>query len=128
MRRDLDGTRDFFKDDRYAKMSAIEIEEVGELYARCSMKVQDLHLNARNAVMGGAIFTLADLCFGAAADGQAVSMTSEINFLAPAFGPVLVAEAHIRKDGRNIVYGQVDVTEGERLVACVAMTGFKIQK
>ncbi len=62
MRRDLEQTRKFFQKDSFAVNSGISIDEVGEGYARCSMKVQKMHTNVRGTVMGGAIFTLADLC------------------------------------------------------------------
>ena len=123
---DLEQIREFFKDDRFAALSGVSIDEVGQGYARCSMKIEDHHRNARGTVMGGAIFTLADLCFGAASEGKAVSMTSEINYLAPAMGPLLVAVAHERKNGRNTVFFQIDVKDGDRLVAAVTMMGFKI--
>ena len=126
MRRDLEETRDYFKNDRFAMYNGITIDEVGEGYARCSMVVDDNHRNARDNVMGGAIFTLADLCFGAASDGRAVSMTSDINFLNPATGPVLQAEAKAIRDGRTTVFYEVNVTEGGKKIAFVTMRGYKI--
>ncbi|MBO4718012.1 MAG: PaaI family thioesterase [Spirochaetales bacterium] len=129
MRRDLQATREFFIDDRYAVHSGIVIDEVGEGYARCSMEIKDYHRNARGVVMGGAIFTLADLCYGAACDGQACSMTSEINYLHAANGNKLIAEAHLIKDGRTTVFYEIRVTdESGLLIAFVTMTGCRIRK
>ncbi|MBO4424387.1 MAG: PaaI family thioesterase [Spirochaetales bacterium] len=129
MRRDLQATREFFIDDRYAVHSGIVIDEVGEGYARCSMEIKDYHRNARGVVMGGAIFTLADLCYGAACDGQACSMTSEINYLHPAKGNKLIAEAHLIKDGRTTVFYEIRVTDDSGLIiAFVTMTGCRIRK
>lgn len=129
MRRDLQATREFFIDDRYAVHSGIVIDEVGEGYARCSMEIKDYHRNARGVVMGGAIFTLADLCYGAACDGQACSMTSEINYLHAAKGNKLIAEAHLIKDGRTTVFYEIRVTDDSGLIiAFVTMTGFRIRK
>ena len=129
MRRDLQATREFFIDDRYAVHSGIVIDEVGEGYARCSMEIKDYHRNARGVVMGGAIFTLADLCYGAACDGQACSRTSEINYLHAAKGNKLIAEAHLIKDGRTTVFYEIRVTdESGLLIAFVTMTGFRIRK
>lgn len=129
MRRDLQATREFFIDDRYAVHSGIVIDEVGEGYARCSMEIKDYHRNARGVVMGGAIFTLADLCYGAACDGQACSMTSEINYLHAAKGNKLIAEAHLIKDGRTTVFYEIRVTDDSGLIiAFVTMTGCRIRK
>ena len=109
MRRDLEATRKFFADDLFAVHSGMEIK--------------DFHKNARGVVMGGAIFTLADLCYGAACDGQACSMTSEINYLHAAKGKKLFAEAKMVKDGRTTVFYEIRVTDDEgRLVAFVTMT------
>ena len=128
MRRNLEQTREFFKDDRFAVYNGITIDEVGEGYAKCSMEINENHLNARSNVMGGAIFTLADLCFGAASDGQAVSMTSDINFLSPGIGPKLWAEAHLIRGGRTTVFYEVKVMEESRVVAYVTIRGYVIQK
>ena len=128
MRRDLRETREFFVNDKYAVHSGIVIDEVGEGYARCSMEIKDYHRNARGVVMGGAIFTLADLCYGAACDGQACSMTSEINYLHAAKGNKLIAEAHLIKDGRTTVFYEIRVTDDSGLIiAFVTMTGFRIR-
>ena len=127
MRRNLEETRAFFEKDRFAIHSGITIDEVAEGYARCSMEIKEHHKNANDVVMGGAVFTLADLCFGAASDGKAVSMTSEISFLHPAKGKRLCAEARMIKDGRSSVFYEVRVSDDEgRIVAFVTMTGFRI--
>ena len=127
MTRNLEETREFFKNDRFAVHSGISIDEVGEGFARCSMAIEDHHRNARDVVMGGAIFTLADLCFGAACGGEAVSMTSEINFLYPASGSRLTAEARRIKDGRTTVFYEIKVFDDKsRTVAFATMSGHKL--
>ena len=61
---DLEKAREFFGKDTYAIVtSGIQIEQVGEHYSKCSMKLTDIHRNAYGGVMGGAIFTLADFTF-----------------------------------------------------------------
>ncbi len=126
MRRDLEQTREYFKNDRFAMYNGITIDEVGEGYAKCSMVIDDNHRNAMGNVMGGAIFTLADLCYGAASDGQAVSMSSDINFIAPGKGPKLCSEARLIHGGNTTVLYEVKVMDGERIIAFVTMRGFKI--
>ena len=126
MRRNLEETRAYADKDRFAVYCDIVIDEVGEGYAKCHMDIKDHHRNARGVVMGGATFTLADLCYGAACDFSAVSMTSEINYLAPATGDVLYAEAHVVKDGHATVFYEVVVTDQNgRKVAFLTMTDFK---
>lgn len=128
MQRSLEETRQYFKNDRFAVHSGISIDEVDDGFARCSIKIEDHHKNARDVVMGGAIFTLADLCFGAACGGEAVSMTSEINFLYPASGTKLTATAQRIKDGRTTVFYEIKVFDDkDRIVAFATMSGHKIE-
>ena len=60
----IEKAKEFFIKDRYAMITTgIEIEEVEEKYAKCSLKINENHTNATGHVMGGAIFTLADFTF-----------------------------------------------------------------
>ena len=74
----------FFKNDRYAALTGIEIIEAKKGYCKAQLKITDKHLNAANVVQGGAIFTLADLAFGVAANSQgqlALAINVNITFL-----------------------------------------------
>ena len=43
----LEKARDFFANDKYAtEATGIVIEEVSEKYAKCSLKLNDIHKNA----------------------------------------------------------------------------------
>lgn len=128
MARTLESTREKFLKDRFANMLKIQIDEIGEGYAKCSLKIEDMHINGRGGVQGGAIFTLADYCFGVANDGIAVSLTSEISYLAATKGTVLYAEANRLKDGRTTVFYEIKVTDDlGKNIAFVTMTGFKVE-
>ena len=129
MRKNLEETRQYFLADRFAVHTGITIDEVGDGFARCSMEIKDHHRNAHDTVMGGAVFTLADLCYGAACGGEAVSITSEINFLRPATGTKLTAEAPVVKDGRSTVFYEIKVFDDRsRVVAFATMTGYRVEK
>lgn len=86
----LEEARAFFENDVYAtKTTGIKIDEIGDNYAKCSLDLGPGHKNAAGAVMGGALFTLADFCFAVAANlkGQlTVSSHSDISFLSAAKG------------------------------------------
>lgn len=103
----------YFGNDRFAtKTTGIEIEEAREGYARCSLKIEDKHLSAMNAVMGGALFTMADFTFAIAANsGQqhTVLMTSSIVYLSPAITSKLTAEANCIKAGKRTCTYCVDI-------------------
>lgn len=130
---DLEKARDFFYKDLYAtKLSGIQIDEVSEHYAKCSMKITENHKNAYGGVMGGAIFTLADFTFAVASNfnaPQTVSVTSQINYTGMAKGEKLIAEAKVIKDGRSTCLYEIIITDDkETQVAFVTITGMKLSK
>lgn len=131
--RTLDEIRVFLKEDHFAfDLCGIVIEAVGDGTARCSMKLEKKHLNANGVVQGGAIFTLADICFCVAANsagGVMVSQSAEIHYLRPGTGSWLYAEAQRIHEGRTTGLFNVDVFDDQgRRVACASVTGFRIQR
>lgn len=129
---DLQQIREYFGEDRFATEAAgAVIEEAEDGYARCSMPLTKIHRNARGAVMGGAIFTLADFAFAVAsncAGTGVVTLTSQISYLGTAKGERLIAEARRVKQGRSTGYYTVSVRdELGSPVAEVTETGFVVQ-
>ncbi len=128
---DLEEARKFFGEDYYAtKVTGIEITEVGDHRAKCSLELTRNHKNAYGGVMGGAIFTLADYTFAVASNfrqPQTVSVTSQINFIGRAKGSRLIAESRLIKDGRTTCLYGIDVTDelGTK-VAFVTISGMKL--
>lgn len=102
----------------------LHLEHVEHGKARMRMPFRKEITNAMGAVHGGAIVSLCDTCFYVALAsiyGQ-MQMTATAslatNFLAPARPPHdLIAHAIVLKPGRRIVYGEVHVYSGEKLVA-----------
>ena len=128
--KDLHQARAYFEGDRFAVENGMVIEEVGEGRSRCAMTLAPRHRNANGGVMGGAIFTLADFAFAAAANNThrpTVAQQVSVNFLAGAKGARLTATATCRKDGRTSCVYNVDVTDDAgRDVAQLVFTGFKL--
>lgn len=117
-----------FQDDRFATENGVVIELAKEGLARCSMTLTEHHQNAVGAVMGGAVFTLADFAFAVASNWQGavhVSRTCQITFLGTAKGGQLIATARRVKEGRQTCYYLVEVTDdlGSQ-VAYVTVDGF----
>ncbi len=106
--------KEFFKRDRYALRSEIELAEVGDGTARTRMRIGEGHLNGVNTAQGGAIFTLADLAFAAACNSHgtvAVAVNVNISFLKPAFaGDTLTASAREVSCSRRLSNVTVEVT------------------
>ncbi|MCR5652899.1 MAG: PaaI family thioesterase [Ruminococcus sp.] len=128
--KNVEEAREYFKGDKYALYSGVVIEELDENTCVCSMEITDKHRNAVGGVMGGAIFTLADLSFAAASTNvhsPTVAMQTSLNFLSAAKGTKLFAKARCIKDGRTTAVYNVDVTDDTgRPIAQFVGTGYKL--
>ncbi|MBQ3268561.1 MAG: PaaI family thioesterase [Clostridia bacterium] len=126
----LEEARDYFAADRFAAENGVTLDDIREGSSECSMALTAHHRNAEGGVMGGAIFTLIDLAFAAAANNvhrPTVAQQVSMNFLSGSRGSRLVARASCRKDGRSSCVYSVDVTDDlGRDIAQAVVTGFKI--
>ena len=87
-------------------------------------------------VMGGALFTLADLAFAAAANSdciaqdqplQWVSLESNIHYLSNSSDNLLTANAKSIKQGTRTCFYHIDICDSKgKLLATVETTGMKI--
>lgn len=131
MESSLEDIKKRFAADKFATEAAgIVIEKAGPCYSECTMKILPVHLNAAGAVMGGAIFTLADFCFAVASNnsdvsGSSVSLSSQISFVGKAKGSVLRGEAKCVKSGRSTCLYTVEISDdlGNK-VAFMTVNGF----
>ena len=100
----------WMKNDKYAELSNLELISVSPGQARAKMTLHPHHLNGVGTVMGGAIFTLADFAFAAAANSHgtvAVAINVSISFLKAAKAGALWADA--REISRNFKLGSYTV-------------------
>lgn len=102
----------------------LQLEKVERGLAIMRMPFRQEITNGTGAVHGGAIVSLCDTAFYVALasifgrEQDTTTVALQCNFLAPALPPHdLVAEARVLKPGRRIVYGEVNVRSGEKLVA-----------
>ena len=113
--------KEFFKNDRFAAHSGIELLEVSEGYAKARMRIEDHHLNGINVVHGGAIFTLADLAFAAASNSHgtvAVAINASIWYVKAAMEGTLLAEAKEVSLNPKLATYSIEITdEGGEIVA-----------
>lgn len=127
--RNLDEAKKFFAKDLFATENGITLDEIGEGTACASVVLNDGHKNAQGGVMGGVIFTLADLAFAAASNNlhcPSVSQQVSINFLSGARGDKLFARARCIKDGSSTGVYAVMVTDSlGNEVALFTGTAFK---
>ncbi len=125
----LEGAREEFSKDLYAtELSGAVIDEIGEDYACCSMRLTGKHRNAYGGIMGGAIYTLADFAFAVASNYDkeyaTVSVVGQASFMSQPKGDILYARARLLKDGRSTCFYEVEVTDSlDRRVAVVSFNG-----
>ena len=110
----IEEARIFFSHDLFATENGIVLDEIGDGWAKASVTLTDRHRNAQGGIMGGLIFTLADLAFAAACNSvysPSVAQQMNINFLSGSRGSKLFAYAKCRKDGRTSGVYNIDVTD-----------------
>lgn len=122
---------DFFSEnDHFARHCGIVLLKVKLGWAKAKMEIQPHHMNGAKTVHGGAIFTLADFTFAAAANSQgklALAINTTISFLKPTHGgTTLYAEAEELSVNRRLGYYQVKITDDKRqLVAQFQGTAYR---
>ena len=125
-----DATEKFFRHDYFAADNNMKIDLLDDETCVCSMELDDRHKNATGHVMGGVIFTIADLAFAASANNiHNVTVTQQVslNFLNGSRGSKLFAKTKIIKNGRMSCVINVDVTDDSgKLVAQYVGTGSKV--
>lgn len=130
----LEEAREIFSKDLYAtRISGAVIEEVGENYSKCSMRLKDEHRNAYGGIMGGCIYTLADFAFAVASNFDkerlTVSLTGQASFLSMSKGSVLYAETKLIKEGRSNCFYEVMITDDlGKDIAVVYFTGAHLDR
>jgi len=122
--------RDFLEKDNFARENGARLVMVSPGEAECVMDITDRHRNAVGSVMGGAVFTLIDLAFAAAANAlhtPTVAQQASINYLNASKGTRLTAKAVCRKDGRTSCVYNIDVTDDNgKDISQAVITGFKL--
>lgn len=111
----LEEIQAFFAHDLFAtEACGCRIVEASAGHAVTSFDVAPHHRNAIGAVMGGAIFTVADFALAVACnigEEPTVSVSNTIEFLAGARGSRLIATCNADKSGRSLGFYTVDVAD-----------------
>ena len=126
----LEEARSFFRNDRFAAVNGMELDELTEDGCVCSVTLGENHRNALGGVMGGVLFTLGDFAFAIASNNAhkgTVAIDVNIHFLSAAKGSRLTARAVCVKDGRTTAVYHVMITDDTgRDVALFIGTGYKL--
>ena len=106
----------------FTKHLAMEFVEGGEGYARVRMRYQDENSTAGKALHGGALASLIDTTGAMAAWTTAQIATPKyfgstvgvnVNYLSGAIGEDVFADGRILKRGKELIYSDVRVTNGD---------------
>ena len=122
--------------NRFWQYVGIQVDDVGEGWAKLSVRVRDDLRNAAGApVHGGVHATLVDAAIGAAlgtlseaSEGGVNQSTVDLNvtFVAAARGDVLFAEGRIVKRGRSIAFGETRVTDAHGTLVALGRATYVI--
>ena len=129
----LEEVQRVFRNDRFAtEACGCRVVEASRGHAVCEFDITPGHRNEKGGVMGGAIFTVADLAFAVASNvGEpvTVSLSSSIEFMSAAKGEKLIATADVDKNGRTLGFYNCLVTdELGTPVARVTQTAMHLQR
>ncbi len=92
----MDDLQEFFRKDRFAALSGIQVEEISPGRATVRMEIRDEHRNSHGTVHGGALFTLADTAFALASNSHGVpaaAIDAHISYITAARTGTLYAKA-----------------------------------
>lgn len=117
----MDDLERFVANDAFARFLGVELVAYGDGRATARMGVRPDHLNSAGYLHGGAIFSLADAAFSAAANSHgvlALSIDANISYFAAVRTGVLTAEAREVARNPKLATYLIDVRdEGGELIA-----------
>lgn len=108
--------------DPMATFLGVQIEEVREGYARCSLTIKPEYLNAVERAHGAAVYAVADQAFAVASNStgtMALALTMNVTYIAGAVdGEKIFAEATPVNVSRKISVWKIDVRNStDKLIA-----------
>lgn len=130
---DTDSIKSLFEEkNNFSNLLGIEFMNVAPGSATCTMVIRDEHRNLFGTVNAGAIYTLAETAFGAAANGHgnvALAVNLSIAYLNPATKGTLTANAEeISAGGRMATYSVKVYDDAGEVVADVQAMGYRMKK
>ncbi len=108
----------------FAKYMGINIEGQRDGTSRCTLSVEECHINSTGVVHGGVLFSLADSGMGAALNptlghGEiCATIEIKINYFKPVMGGLIVCTSELVNKGKNVA----------NLDACVYADGILVAK
>ncbi len=123
----FDKLKEFFKKDYFAvSLLGIDILTAEDGVAVCTLKKRDELLNANGVMQGGALYTLGDFAFAVASASSgkmAVTSSLTVNYVKPGKGTEFRAVATPVNLGKRLCYYDVEVLDGDMIVAKMSVVG-----
>jgi len=116
------------KDRDFLEYIGGELMELGEGFSRLAFTIRPHHKQHLGAVHGGAIATLADHCGWYAVISQldrgftSVTIEMKVNYLRPAAGERLVAEARVLNRTKRTAFTTIEIFVNQTMVAYATAT------
>ena len=107
----------------FANHIGLRIEESRDGSSRCSLPIQEHHLNSIGALHGGVMFTLADTGMGAALyttlepDQICATIEVKINYFKPVWKGTVVCTSEVVHKGKSVANIEASLHESGVLVA-----------
>lgn len=129
MQSNFSKVKEYVEREPYVKLLGIKLIKLGEGYSEVEMKASGDFENIFSITHGGAIFSLADVAFGSAANSYgrvAVAINININYLRPArTGDTLRAVAKEISRGKNVATYEIVVSNDKgKSIATSQATAF----
>ena len=108
---------------RFVHHVGMKIDEATAGHARGSLEISDMHRNGTGVAHGGALFTLADTCMGAALYNSlepgeiCATIEIKIGYFKPVFDGTLVCEATLLNKGKSVASLEATIRNGNQLVS-----------
>ena len=117
-----------FKKDRYIIKNGIEIVEINQDFAICKAEIGEGHLNAKDMVQGGMIYTIADFTFAVLANylhDFTVTQSATITYINQAVCKTLFAKSvELDATKHNCIHQVRVYDEKDITIARVQINGF----
>lgn len=117
--------------DNFSVNRGIKLTELKKGYAKSeAFTTEEDSYNFMGSVHGGFLSTMADITAGCAVISHGkmcVTLSSQINYLAPAKKGMLYAEANEIKYGNTICISQVNITDEDNKTVCICTATFFVK-
>ena len=119
---DIEIVKQYFKQDQFARENGIELVSIERGKATARMQITEKHYNAFGIAHGGALFSLADIAFAAAANTHGVvslSISVTMSYIKARSNGVLTAYAYEVSSSRKLGTYRVDIKDEEDKIVAI---------